>query len=665
MHTHPHPCLLAAVALASGAVLLAAAACTRSERFDRLDRAAFNRAAVRLDLPLFWSADGNGDGAVSPDEVVPLLFYPGEGRWVEEGRFTDDFVRAYRAIVAEAEGRDGSEEGLDPAEAERRRLVRADLDYGVPTLVLSDLGALPGEHRAFALRMLAVQEMVERLYLRQKGVEELAAQLPEDDPASRSMFRRNQGPRGVSPVTEHDPACSAVPGAPAPRVDVYPASVQWRDGFCALLETRPDAESLLDPFTVVREVDGELVSVPYSEAYADLMGAIAGELRAAADELRDPAEDALRAYLRAAAQAFTDNDWAPADEAWAAMGARNSRWYLRVAPDEVYWEPCARKAGFHMTLALINRDSLEWQDRLTPLRQEMEDRLAELIGPPYAAREVSFQLPDFIDIVANAGDDRSPVGATIGQSLPNWGPVANEGRGRTVVMSNLYTDPDSLRNRRDQAASLLDAAAMTAYSDGQVPGLLGTILHEAAHNLGPAHEHEVDGRTDSELFGGGMASVLEELKAQTAALWYLELLRERGVISDELARQSTVDSIVWAFGHIARGMYTPTGQRKAYSQLAAMQVGFLLERGALRFDPEAAAANGADRGAFAVDFERFPAAVEEMMREVGRIKATGDLAAAEAWAARTVDGDAVPQRLITERVLRFPRASFVYAVTLE
>lgn len=29
------------------------------------------------------------------------------------------------------------------------------------------------------------------------------------------------------------------------------------------------------------------------------------------------------------------------------MGATNSAWYLRVAPDEAYFEPCAWKAGFH------------------------------------------------------------------------------------------------------------------------------------------------------------------------------------------------------------------------------------------------------------------------------------------------------------------------------
>ena len=48
----------------------------------------------------------------------------------------------------------------------------------------------------------------------------------------------------------------------------------------------------------------------------------------------------------------------------------------------------------------------------------------------------------------NAGDDRNPLGATIGESLPNWGPVANEGRGRTVAMVNLYLDPDSIAARR-------------------------------------------------------------------------------------------------------------------------------------------------------------------------------------------------------------------------
>lgn len=66
---------------------------------------------------------------------------------------------------------------------------------------------------------------------------------------------------------------------------------------------------------------------------------------------------------------------------------------------------------------------------LNPIKQEMEDRLATLAGPPTQARAANFYLPDFIDIVANRGDDRQPMGWVAGQSLPNWGPVVNAWRG--------------------------------------------------------------------------------------------------------------------------------------------------------------------------------------------------------------------------------------------
>lgn len=636
--------------------------CATSPRHDRVERLAFNRAAVRLNLPLFWVADADGDGAVDPEEVTSLLFYGRDVVWVENGRFTIAFEEAYERLAAEALTTDVETAGLEPEEVERRRKVRQDLDAGVATLVHTDLSPLPAHHRGFARRMLRVAELVDRLYATQCGAAALADQVPADHPASQSMFRRNWGPRGVAPVTEHDPVCSAIPGGPQPTVDPYPVALQGEEGFCSRLEGLPGATSLQDPFTVVREHDGAMVGVPITKAYATEMGAVAAELENAAAELVDPAEEPLREYLSAAAGAFRSNDWAPADEAWARMSALNSTWYLRVAPDEVYWDPCSLKAGFHMTLARVDRASLEWQDRLSPLRQRMEDRLATLVGPPYVAREVAFQLPDFIQVVINAGNDRDPLGATIGQSLPNWGPVANEGRGRTVAMTNFYTDPDSLAIRRAQAASLFDLATFATYSDDPLPGLLATILHEAAHNLGPAHEYRVDGKTDLELFGGGLASTMEELKAQTAALWYVDMLRSEGVISDDLARRSYLDGLVWAFGHISRGMYTATGQRKAYSQLAAIQVGFLLREGALRFDPEATAANGSDRGAFTLDIDRVPAAVGALMTEVGRIKARGDREAAKALCADLVDGSAVPQALIAERVLRHPKASFVYAV---
>jgi hypothetical protein len=491
-----------------------------------------------------------------------------------------------------------------------------------------------------------------------------AGRVLQDDPASQSLFRRNWGSRCLAPKTEKNAACSAIPGAPKRVVDVYPAEMQADAKFCEALEKEPASKKLLDPFVVVRKKGDALEPVPYTEAYKEQMTAIATELRAAADGIASPGEAALKAYLAAAAKSFGDNDWRPADEAWAKMNAKNSKFYLRVGPDETYWEPCNQKAGFHFTFARINPDSLEWQNKLTPVQEDMEKELATLIGAPYQARKVSFHLPDFIDIVWNAGDDRSPTGATIGQSLPNWGPVANEGRGRTVAMTNLYGDPDSLETRRRQAESLLTKESLTAYAGSNKAGFLATILHEATHNLGPSHEYRYQGKKDSEAFGGQLSSMLEELKAQCGALWYVEFARKRDLLSAELAKQTYVDSIVWALGHISQGMTTATGGRQPYSQLAAIQVGFLMDEGAITFDPQAPAANGTDKGAFSLHLEKFPAAVEKMMKLVGAIKASNDKAGAEALATKYVDGPTVPHKLITERELRYPKASFVYALEL-
>jgi hypothetical protein len=621
-----------------------------------LDRLRFNQLAMRLDLPLFWEADADADGAPDPGEVRTLLFHASATRWTEGDRFTPAFEQALARIRAEHE----APEPTDP----RLRWVVAELDHAAPTLVSNDLRDLPPEHRGFARHMVEVASMIDRLYALQTGTTALRDRVPAGEPASQSLFRRNWGPRCLGAITEGEPGCSAIPGAPRQIVDVYPAAIQEAEGFCATLEARPDAAQLIAPFTVVRERDGALVAVPYSEAYADLMRPIAAELRAAADAMTDPSETALVTYLRAAASAFESNDWEPADEAWSRMSMRNSRWYVRVGPDETYWDPCSQKAGFHTTFARINQGSLAWQDRLQPIQGDMERALASLASDVYTAREVAFHMPDFIDIVVNAGDDRDAFGATIGQSLPNWGPVSEEGRGRTVAMSNLYTDEDSNARRRAQASSMLTADAVALFAADPEVGLLSTILHEATHNLGPSHEYRVEGRTDSEAFGGGLASMLEELKAQSGALFYVEWLRERGVLTDHQAKQTYVDSIVWAFGHVSRGMYTPSGQRKAYSQLAAVQLGFLMDDGALRWDPEAIAADGASRGAYTIDFARLPAACRALMERVMRIKATGDRAAAEALAARYVDGDIVPQSTIVERYRRFPQATFVYALEI-
>lgn len=633
-------------------------------RLADVPRDAFNRAALTLALPLFWNEDRDGDGAIGPDEVAVIWGLDDRPRahWVNDGAFTPAFLEAYGRIRARVAA------PAAPADARHAALAK-EIAQSYFTVLESDFRNAPAEDRAVVRHVLAAAGIIERVYARQLGTAGLAERIPADDGLARLVFFLNQGPWCSAPATEKDPACTAI-APPPPRVSgLYPTALQQTPDFCAKLEADPRASALTSPFTTVtRDGAGALAAVPYTAAFGDDLAAVRRELEAAAAAIQDPAEAAFKAYLLAAAKAFGDNDWFAADEAWSRMSALNSKWFLRIAPDEVYFEPCNLKGGFHVSFARIDRASLAWQKRLEPVKNEMEQALAALAGPPYRARKVAFNIPDFIQVILNAGDSRDPRGATIGQSLPNWGPVANEGRGRTVAMTNFYEDPESRAVGRSRAASLLCKETMARYADDADAIVMGTVLHEAAHNLGPSHEYEVDGKTDDQIFGGPLASTLEELKAQTSALYLTDWLVAKGVLDQGLAERAHVRDVTWTFGHISRGMYDAEGKIKPYSALAAIQVGFLLQEGALAWRSNETAANGRDAGCFALDFAKVPVAVEKLERIALGVKARGDVALAKRLVADYVAATGRYTDVletITDRVLRHPTASFLYAIRLD
>jgi hypothetical protein len=666
----------------------------RNVTYEQVTRADFNRLAQHLNIPLFWASDTESPLVITPKEVVVVLGPDKSQRadWVDaKGNWTDRFKKSYDEM-AELSRKGPSEKGLKPSEVLRRSLVRQELDQGRPTLLRADLSKLSEPERNFASQMMEAGRLINELYAKQTGAAEWEGRVLPDDPASKYLFFRNQGPWCRAPETEENPKCSAVPETPKQVFGLYPAPLQEDSGFCDYLDKQPNGDDLMGHFNTVSAAAqeaaapagtpapaakdgagdaaagvGPLLPTPYAAAYASEMAEVANLLEASALTLQpDASEAAMVAYLKAAASAFRNNTWFDADEPWSEMNGKNSKWYLRIGPDEVYFEPCNRKAGFHMTFAKINPDSLEWQKKLEPVKQGMEKEIARLAGPPYRERQVSFHLPDFIDIVLNAGDSRKPFGGTIGQSLPNWGPVAAASKGRTVVMTNLYDDEDSRTSLKDKASSLLCEDTMKLFTTESGPMVMSIVLHEAGHNLGPSHDYAVKGKTGPEIFTGPIASMLEELKAQTIALYFTDWLTEQKVITPDFAQQTHVRDLVWAFGHISRGMYTPKGKPRAYSQLAAIQFGSLMNAGAVTWREEKAA-NGTDMGCFSADMAKFGPAVAELMTKVAKIKGSGNKPGVLKLIADYVDvTDEAKTRheTIRERWLRGPKASFVYSVEL-
>lgn len=635
--------------------------------YGEIKRADFNELAVLAAEPVFWIEDKNNDGRLQPEELATYSAYgksPARSAYVSGGAFNAAFGKLFDRLAGLRGTAAERAKALPPEEAARQKAVAEELAAGRVSLVQSNFTDLSPALRKAAAKILDAAAISERIYQKQMGVLELQ---PGDQEASRALLWRNQSPRCTAPQTAGNPACHATKEKP-PEVltGLYPASLTAQKDFCQTVLMKSPDKALLDQFTVVTEQAGKLTAVPYHVHYAEDLTAMAAALEEAAAALEDD-EAALRDYLKAAAKASRDGSWYEADEAWAKMSATNSKVYLRIGPDEVYSEPCSTKALFHTSFGRINQASVALQNKLDPRKQEMEEALGALAGAPYKARQVTFKLPDFMDVAWNAGDARAPSGATIGQSLPNFGPVANQGRGRTVAMTNFYLDADNVAAAKKGAESLLCKDTLSRYSSTPDAQLLSTVLHEAAHNLGPSHQYKARGKVDRDAFGGPLASTLEELKAQSSALFLADWLKEKGELDARQADEAHVRDLTWAFGHISRGMLDEAGHPRNYSQLAAIQLGMLRKSGAVTFRAEEMAANATDKGCFSLDASKFPAAAKTLVTAVLQVKAKGDKATAEQWQKEFVAPESEETKLhalIRERMLRSPKASFVFSVEL-
>jgi hypothetical protein len=605
-----------------------------------IDREAFNDKAFKHGASLFWRSDDNRNERPDPEEVSVLFDAP---------------IDKPQAILALLKQQDAAPPSLDADETERTKLLELELSQARTALVLTKTETWSEDDRAFAKKMWAVFFTLDRLYEKQLGASALSELV--EGPLARSVFTRNHGPWCVMPSTEKNPRCNAIASLPPKLNAFYPSDLQQKPGFCETLAKHRHARALSQPFSVVRGEGDAFQPVPYHIVFSSEMDAVSIALREAAEALPSD-EPAMKAYVLAAAQAFRDNQWAPADEAW--LKTASSRFYLRVAPDETYADPCSRHAAFAAIFGRINKAPIAWQAKLEPHKQAMETLVAEMAGPPYKARHVRFDLPDFIDVIFAAGDARLPFGATIGQSLPIFGKAAAEGRKRTLAMTNLFVDKDSAQRQRQAAATVLCASALSAFTEDPEPKLVSTILHEASHNLGPMGFYQVDGKSLPQIFGAQTSLVLNELHAQSTALRFIDWLREKEVVTPELARRAHLKDIIYALEQMSRGVVTPEGKPKPYGALGAIQIHAMTKSGALTWMPKERSESGA-LGCLALDETKLGPAISALATNVLRIRARGDKAAADALLAAAL-GQAAMLDMVAERFSHFPKSTFVYAL---
>jgi hypothetical protein len=156
---------------------------------------------------------------------------------------------------------------------------------------------------------------------------------------------------------------------------------------------------------------------------------------------------------------------------------------------------------------------------------------------------------------------------------------------------------------------------------------------------------------------GSLASMWGELHAQTASLALAGWLAGEGELDAELVRQARVADLVWAMGKLAKLDLEDPG---AYGSLAAIQLG---ELDAVAWEATQTAANGRDRGCFAIDHASFPQAADTLGKKVFGIGARHDAAAAAALRDAHVRESPLRQ-VLEERWTRHPEVAVEWSLKL-
>ena len=351
-------------------------------------------------------------------------------------------------------------------------------------------------------------------------------------------------------------------GTKAPGSNLYPADLT-KEELLRTADLYPDRE-LTSLYTLVRRVNGQLIGVPYHEAFAPQHQRAATYLRRAADFAEDPG---LQRYLRLRADALLTDDYQPSDLAW--MDMRDNPLDIVIGPIETYEDGLAGYKAAHEAYVLIKDQ--EWSGRLqryAALLPELQRGLP--VDSLYKAESPGADADlGAYDVIYTAGDANAGS-KSIAINLPNDEQVQLEKGSRRLQLKNV------MRAKFDRILVPIAEALMVEDQRENVTfeAFFGnTMFHEVAHGLGIKNTISGKGTVREAL--QDRASALEEGKADVLGLYMVGSLIGRG----EWTEASLLDHQVTFVASIFRSIRF--GASSAHGRANLVRFNFFKEQGAI------------------------------------------------------------------------------------
>ncbi len=370
----------------------------------------------------------------------------------------------------------------------------------------------------------------------------------------------------------------------------------------------PDQKAAIyNQFTIVRWHDGKLEAVPYHIAYRTFLDPASRALRAAADLSSDPA---FAKFLHLRADALLTDDYFPSDLAW--LDLQNPKVDIIFAPYETYMDDLLGvKASYGAAVMVRNESESKKLELFAKYVPEIQDAL------PLAAEDRpskhGLETPmEVVDAPFRAGDLTHGYQA-VADNLPN-DPRVHELKGSKKMFFKNFMDARVNYIIVPVARKLMEpeqAAKVT--SEGY---LVGTIMHEICHGLGPAFARTAAGKVDIREAIGPIYSPLEEAKADVTGMFALQWLVDHNVLPREKLEEYYASYVGGLFRTVRFGI------AEAHGQAEMMEFNYLLERGAIIHDR---------RDRYVINYQMIPGAMADLTKELLQIEATGDRQRAENW----------------------------------
>jgi hypothetical protein len=404
-----------------------------------------------------------------------------------------------------------------------------------------------------------------------------------------------------------------------PGAGFYPQGIT-RDQIENYVKQHPDKKAeLYSPTTVMRWHGNDLEGVPYHVAYKAFLEPAAKDLRDAADLSTDKA---FAKFLRMRADALLSDDYYASDIAWLEL--KRPKIDIIFAPYETYSdELMGIKATYGASVMIRDEAESRRMETFQKYVADIQDALpvAAEYRPSKQGLETPMEVVDAPFRTADLGHGYQAVA----DNLPNDPKVHAEKGSKKLFFKNF------MDARVDYVIVPLSHYMMLPEQVAKVSGegyLLGTIMHEICHGLGPDFAHSAKSERISireaigPIYGG-----LEEAKADVVGMFALKWLVDHRVLPKEKLPEYYASYVAGNFRTLR------FGAAEAHGQAEMMEFNYYLEHGGVR---------RLESGKYVVDYEKMPAQIESLAKELLEMEGTGDRARAEAWFKKY---DVIPQDL--------------------